>query len=393
MRILPLLSLLLVTGPAAAKDGWKLDLMAGAYGGAFDGLYTRTDSGGLAIVDAALEARLRTGDWMVTVDADAGHVQRVGTDLNETRFAGAVEVESRISSRWRLGAFAGADYTYRPGWPDQYQRRQDGYMRPTDRFTHLDWDVGAFVVASTGRRAFLRLGYGFSSMAYVDDPNYDATDDPTHITPKDSVLHHVHLSWRRLAEAWLLAIDLDLRRREYADVPARDAVTGNSSGNPMEVFHQFEPGVELELKHLAERLDLSFRYAYEVQQDIWEGYYSYGGHNPRLIAELAITDHLSAEVKLEAWWRQYGPDSKRPSELEDGKQRWDHRAEARGRLRWIFAGGLSAFGEVDYYVRETNYPDYVPGVNPPPPRLEYKYYDIDFDYANLTAFAGIEYRR
>jgi hypothetical protein len=393
MRLPALLPLLLVAGPAHARDGWTYPLLVGAYGGAFDGLGTRPESGGLGIVDARVLPELQSGGWTLQIPIALGHLQRFGTELNETHAAGGLEVENRVSNRWRLGVLGNVDYTYKQGWPDRYQRRADGYMRPTDRFTHLDWDVGAFAVASPAPHNFLRLTYVFSSADYTEDPNYDPLDDPMHITPKDHTMHHLDVSWRRLSDAWNLAVDLEFRRKEYADVLARDAVTGNTSGNPLQIYNQYEPGVEVKLKKLGRRLDLSLRYGYEIQDDVWQGYYSYGGHNPRLLADFAITDRVSAEVKLEAWWRQYGPDSKRPSELEDGNQRWDHRGEARGRLRWAFSGGLSAFAEVDYYVRETNYPDYVPGVNPPPPRDEYEYYDIAFDYTNLDVFAGIEYRR
>ena len=41
----------------------------------------------------------------------------------------------------------------------------------------------------------------------------------------------------------------------------------------------------------------------------YQGYYSLTGHHPRVVAKLAVTDHLTARARYEGWYRTYGPNS------------------------------------------------------------------------------------
>jgi hypothetical protein len=87
---------------------------------------------------------------------------------------------------------------------------------------------------------------------------------------------------------------------------------------------------------------------------------------------------------------QYGSSAKggaSPTPTEDGKDRRDDKARVSGQVRYRLRHGLHLVGEAEWTTRRTNYPDYRPGVYPAS-----RFYDIDFDYDNARAVAGVEWR-
>ena len=407
------LLLLLAAAPAAAqtapagKDGWTQELSLALHGGAYDGLGAREVAGGFAEVEAKLTPELRLGVWRLSLPLALDHVQRFGHEvtpapgqtlsLNETRGEAGVRVENRAHRlvRWSLaGSVFGAR---KADWPDLYQRNAAGEYRATDRYGFLAWDAGAGLWLQPAAKQFLRLDYRYARYDFAEDPNYDPLADPNHLTPGDRDLHRFEMSWRILSDAYLMAFELATSRQESFDQLARDAGTGSThyatNPNPSQVLVEVEPSVEVQLRRLGGRAEVSFRYGYELQSDTFQGSYSYGWQNPRLAAAVDLTERLSGDLRVEAWLREYGPDSKNPAALEDGQGRWDRRGEVRARLRYALAGSLSLVGQAQYVVRSTNYPDYVPGVYPAPPRDEFEYYDIGWDFTNVAAFVGVEYRR
>ncbi len=146
-----------------------------------------------------------------------------------------------------------------------------------------------------------------------------------------------------------------------------------------------EPSFEVELRKLGGgRADLSFQYGYEVQDDPYQGYYSFTGHNPRIVAKLSLTDRLSARARYEEWYRTYGPNAS--TRLEAGATRRDDSRTAFGaEASYRLAGNLSAHARLDWITRSTNFRDYVPnGIAPD--------YDIRWDYTNLWFLGGLQYK-
>lgn len=413
VTIVSLSSLLLAASPAAAqsaaagKDGWSHELSLALHGGAFDGLGARDVAGAFAEVEARFTPELRAGVWRLSLPLQLDHVQRFGFDvkaapgeslsLNETRGEAGFRLENRALRRVRFSLLGSVFGSFKPSWPDLYQRNVLGEYRGTDRYGFMAWDAGAGLTLQPAPKQFLRLEYRYARYDFPDDPNYDPLADPNHLTPGDRDLHRFEVSWRILADAYAMAFELAASRQESFDQLARDAGTGTThyatTPNPDQVLVEMEPAVEVQLRRLGGHGEVSFRYGYEVQNDTFQGYYSYGGHNPRLLASWEVTDRLTGDLKVEAWLREYGPSSKDPATLEDGQRRWDRRGEVRARLRYALRGALSLVGQAEYAVRSTNYPDYVPGVYPAPPRDEFAYYDIGWDYTNVSAFVGVEYRR
>jgi len=384
------LAALLAAAPARAAEPPKekrfvLRLEASALGGAFDGQGVRTDQGGLAVVEIKASPEIRGERWWLDVPFRVKHRQTIGADLSET--TGAVDVEPwyQASKRVRIGVLAGAFGASRPGWPDLYQRDSTGDLAPTDRYGYLAWRAGVQLYARPAPHQHLRARYRYVSYDFVQDPAFDELD-PMHLTPRDRARHELDLSWRYHQEAWAVALRLDASREAYGTLLARDRVTGSSAGNPKQELNDLEPSVELELTRMGGRLDLSFQYGLEILDDPFQGYYSYTGHHPRVLAKFAFTDRLVGRARYEGWYRTYGADGPDVPPLEIGAtRREDNRTALGAEVAYRLGGRLSAVAEAEWVTRSTNYADYVP---PPDGTSSY---DIQWDYTNLSFLAGVRY--
>ncbi|ACG74711.1 conserved hypothetical protein [Anaeromyxobacter sp. K] len=379
------------TRRAARRDasGWTLDARLGAYAGAFDGMGVRRDSGGLGIVEGALAPEWRGGDWTVGVPLRLAHRQTFGADLSETTGALDLTAERRLTRSFRAGPEVGVSGAYRPGWPDLYQRAPGGALASTDRFGYLAWHVGGQLWARPLPRSHLRLHYRYVSYAYRGEAAFQPDVNPMHLTPRDNVQHQVDLSWRYLGgESWAAAFRLDYTHRHDLDLLARNAGTGGTSGytNPDQKLSKLEPSVEVELKRLGGQLDASLRWGYVVQDDPFQGYYSYSGQHPRLDLDWTATGRLTLEGRVEAWLLEYGANGTSPARLDSGSRRYDRRVALRAGARYALTPAVSAVAEAEWVKRDTNYPDYVPD-----PATDAGY-DIRFDYENVRAIAGVEWR-
>lgn len=388
--------------PAPKEAPYALDLRAAAYGGAFDGYGIRKESGGLVVLElsATPEARGRRS-WFVELPVRASHRATPGADLSETLLGADVEPWLQISPGFRAGLTGGVVYLSRPDWEDLYQPQPDGSLAPTDRYGYLAWRAGIQAYGRPARHQHLRVRYRFVSYDYVDDPNYNPNvvegGDPMHLTPGDQEDHQVDLSWSYRQRTWALALRLDYTRRNELVLLSRSARTGSTRlapgsplyTTPLQRTSLWEPSAELTLEPLR-RVELAIRYGYDVQDDLYQGYYSYGQHHPRVVARWAATDRLAAAARYEGWFRTYGPNGTEPVsaggtvKLEYGDRRVSSRFLLGGEVEYLLAKGLLARARVEYVDRGTNYYDYVPPASS---------YDIDWDYLNLTAFAGIEYWR
>jgi len=374
------LAALIAAAPARAPEPPKKDrrlvlrLEATALGGAFDGQGVRTDSGGLAVIEVRASPELRGSGWGIGVPFRVARRQTIGADLSET--TGAVDAEPwfQVSKRVRLGLTGGVAGASRLGWPDLYQPGRP----PTDRYSYVAWRGGAELYARPAAHEHLRARYRFVSYDYVQDAAFDETLDPMHLTPRDRSRHEADLSWRHHQEAWALALRLGASRDRYATLLARQAGSGAASptGDKQELV-DVEPSVELELSRMGGKLELSFQYGFEIQDDPYQGYYSYTGHHPRLLAKLAFSDRLSGRVRYEGWYRTFGPDG---STRLDGTatRRKDSRMAVAAEAAYLLGGRLSAVAEAEFVTRSTNYTDSTT-------------FGIDWDYTNLSFLAGVRY--
>jgi hypothetical protein len=361
----------------------SLDWTVAALAGGFSGRGTRTDSGGLGVIQVSLDPTWKGPRFELAVPVDLAHEQTMGATLSETTGRVGIEPTWRTASGARLGLEAAVGGAWRPDWPDQYQRTAAGVLPKTDRYSYFLARGGASGWWRPGPGQHLRARYRLTSTSYREDPAFDPAT-PMHLTPRDNLRHDLDLSWRRLGGSTALGLRLSAFYRQDLVALARNAGTGGTTGNPKQTLAGGEPSVELELLR-GGPLELSLRYGLEVQVDTFDGYYSYVGQHPRAVVTWTAPAGLEVKVRGEAWLRTFGASSK--SNTEDGARLFDRRLAGAVGLRWPLSGRLSLVGDLEVRSRATNYPDYLPGVFPAT-----RFYDIAWDYTNVRALAGVEWK-
>ncbi len=315
-------------------------------------------------------------------------------DAPETRGAGRMAGEWRPAPSLRLSAGFGVAGVHRPGWSDPYQPEAAGQLLTTDRYSYLARELQAGV--AWGRHRLVTAGYSYRLSDYREDTRYEPIERPDHIAPADHEQHMLTLEsrwrWRRLRFRAAVAG----ARRHYFYVFARDAGTGAthaSAGgappNPLFTWLSVEP--RLGASWISPNLELDADLGYALTVDTFAGYYTRRGLHPVLHALNRPTSRLSVELTLGARLVRYGSDSYAPGpshpSLDDGSRRYDERF--RGALKVGFelgrGFGLDAVGSASS--RQTNFPDYRPGVFPASARLS-----IDWDYQTYSVALGLRYR-
>lgn len=379
-------------------SGWQLGVesSAAARAGALQGEGTRTLSAAVLRIDAEARPEAKRGPWRLRVPIDASHRETQGASLDETRGSAGVALRYRRGPELRVSVDAEVSAVWRPDWPDLYQPLADGSYATTDRYSHWDRELGVTVAGIPLRHHHARAKYEYSLVDYRQDPSFDALDAPNHLVPSDHDEHALDLSWRYFGRGWKAGIAADMSTKSYHFVFSRDALTGRTHAgaggpppNPLQELRGIEPALSLEREWRGGDLELDLSYGYEIQQDTFEGYYSYTGHHPE--AKLAWMVRPGHELSAKAWlrWRTYGPNSYAAGTGHPPLTYGDRRVDRRGSVSLGYRLGLgrkwAALAEADMLVRRTNFPPYEPGVFPAS-----RDYDIDWNYQNGTFLVGIE---
>jgi len=394
--------------PAGATPEAKAPAEAGApavearvnaAAGGFNGWNVRRQAGGLAEVGGALDVSLERGALTLDVPLRASHRQSIGTSLTESKGSAAVEGQWRTGWRHlRLSAALGVLGVWRPNWPDLYQPLGNGDYAPTSRYSHVDGIVTLQAAAKPLAHQHGRLKYRFTHSTSPQDPAFDAFVRPMHLTPMDADVNELDASWRYLGKGWAASARVDTFLRFDRWLFSRDAGTGlthaNPGGpppNPLQTFAGAEPSLELEGELLDGKLKLGVRYGYEVVRDLFDGYYSFDGHHPRLQVRWRAPLDVELSLQLEAWLRGYGPNGYAAGgnhpPLAWGDHRVDNRVAATLEGRYPLKPQLALTAKFRVVNRATNFPDYVPYTYPATAG-----YDIKWSYTNVLATAGAEYR-
>lgn len=318
-------------------------------------------------------------------------------ELTERSGKAELELTLRTSNRLRVTLSTEGRVTSRPDWPDLYQPRGDGTLGPTDRFSHLDVGGGLALTAIPIAHWHTHLDLAATRRDYVTDPMYSLSR-PTHIPPKDHVEMSAKADVRYFGEGWKAGGGIDIGYRSYASIYARDAGTGLTHAgaggpppNPLYRVATFEPQLDGDLDLAGGAGELDASYGYEIVNDLFQGYYTYRGHHPKAKLRWRF-GQVEITIKTELAWRTYGKDSyamgsNHPA-LTFGDRRVDRRWSASLTPRYAVTRALAITGDVDYSIRRTNFPDYVPGLFP-----DTQEYDIAWNYQNLVATVGVEYRQ
>ena len=382
----------------AAKERFTYDLRLATWGGGFDGLGVRRQSGGLAVVEASGRPQIKGEGWYLDVPVKIAHRQTFGTDLSETKGSLDLEAWYVASKRLRLGLDAGLSGASRKDWPDLYQPTNGlgGALLSTDRYSYLAWRVGPRLYARPAPHQHLRASYRFVSYDYGTDPAFDPdpiTGDAMHLTPRDRTEHRVDLSWRYHQDSWRIGATLDYTRREFKTLLARNRRTGatpnngpgGTESNPKQELTIWQPAAEVTLMRMGGKLEVSLGYGLDVWNDPYQGYYSLTAHVPKAQVQLELGEKLGVKAGLSGWYATYTADGSSRVEVP-GARRKSSRTTLEGEGEYKLTGALSLRAQVEWTTRSTNYRDFVP-----PPNGTSSY-DIDWDYTNLWVLAGIQYR-
>lgn len=371
-----------VTAPATDRNAYELRVRA--LGGAFDGMGVRTDSGGVGILQLDFTPRFGYGQRTIEIPLRLDHRQTWGASLSETVVGAGVDVvrrEGPAESAW----LAGASYTLRPNWPDLYQPDGVGGLGKTDRYSHFQGLLGWRYWAKLGEGRNARVKIRYLHTLYPRDPNYDAATSVVHLAPRDNGTLKIDTSYRVVKKGYAWAVRLDGFVRQDFVLLAKNAGTGGTSrSNPKERLLGIEPAAEIELR--TKPIDAGVGLGYVAQVDTFAGYYSFTAPNPFVHLQIAPKSALTAELRAEAELRRFGPNSK--AATEDGKRLRDTRYTVKGDVKYRLTDGFSLVAEGSWTKRDTNFPDYVPGVYPSVTSL----YDIKWDYTNTMVTAGVEWR-
>ena len=378
-------------------DGWFFVLPAKARVGCG---YTN-GAGSLDVEGAELdlslrvrpELRLRTTAARIALELGYRHAETFGYSLREGRFDAGLSASARLGAGFRGGARGDLAYVWRPAWPDLYQPilgergEPTGLLGETDRYSHFDLGGEGWVGWRASKAFEIDLYGGYRDRRYRIDPAFDAVLAPTHVVPFTSyrIAGGARADGRIDLFRWL--VDLGLESIHYRYQYARDRETGLTHAgpggpiaNPLQRFFRVSIREKNRFWIRALRTHAGIGLYYGHNEDIFEGYYSYDDFGGEVSIRVRPIGALAIEAEYEPIARRYGNSSKPNGERTAAF----HRALLRVEYGF-WRRRLTPFLEASLRVSSTNFPDYVPFENPPG-----QLYDIDFDYLNVRALAGLE---
>ncbi len=379
---------------------WEFESELGVEGrgGYFSGEGTLRESGGF--IESAADAQLDFSKqrWRIRVPISAARRQAVGTDLNENRGRIGAAVRYRQGPKLKLTWRADLAGRQRSNWPDQYQPNTDGSLKGTDRFSRWSPKLGFDLAAVPFFRQHIQLEYSFERFDYRQDPAFAAVDAPTHLVPGDRTEHRLHLSWLHTTSVWKLGGGADAKLEQSAFAFSRDAGTGlthagagGTPPNPLQRLRSTEPFLRATYGRIKNRFRINLRYGFEINDDTFQGYYSYTEHRPSVLLSLRPDTKTKLKLRAALYWRRYGANSyavggSHPA-LDYGDRRVVHRGTGSVNLERTISSNWALIGGIKVAISRTNFPDYMPGVFP-----STRNFNIDWDSDNWQANAGAEWR-
>ncbi len=390
---------------AGGRPELELDLDLDVSEGAGAIVGYRTRRGRAMLLEGRLRAvpELTYGILRLQLDADLRHRTTLFPsndliDVPQYQGDGTLDVRLRPSRRFRLHLGAELRGMLRPGWADQYQPQLDRTLLPTDRYSY--WSRGFYgnVQAIPIDHHHARIGYRYVILEYEHDPSFDPIGRPTHLVPRSHEEHDVEAAWHFLDDGLRIGGSVESFYRSYFWAFARDAGTGMTHAgpgglnpNPLERLWGITPAFDVEIPLLEKKLTLDLEYAHDIVIDLFQGYRTHHAPKPSVALDAKPTDDLDVSVSAELRLRHYfdggyAQSANHPA-LDYGDARLDTRLKMRLRLEQTLVHGLRAFFSYEFVWRDTNFPDYQPGVFP-----SARAYDVDWDYTNHEVLGGLRYR-
>ncbi len=389
--------------------GWRSTLGASAElgGGRFDGQGLHRAEGAFTELRARLEPAIHQKRGL-RLDGDLRYEQRdtYGATFAERRLRAGLDASHPVLERTRAGVGALFRSRQRPGWPDLYQPRAGegdagaDALGSTDRYSRRTIGGHALVLHRFRGPVRLSLRAGLRDTVYTHDPTFDPVLGPNHLTPGDKRqwFGSVAVAGRSIGKLWRYRFAARMSDTRYQYRFARDAGTGSThaglggvDANPLEhlVRARLRHRSSLRARPLKTRFILTG--GYTRTEDLWDGYYTSDGVDVGIGLRVRPIHRLVISGSLGLDWRWYGEDGYREGgrhpPLNYGVTRRATRRTISSRIAYSFwRRHLTAFAEAKWRARETNFPDYEPGVYP-----VNRAYAIDWDTSTRQIRVGLSF--
>jgi len=333
-------------------------------------------------------------------EGEKGFLGAQGTSYTLDSIKQYIRIGGDIEKRnWEYSLDVKYLWNYRPKWPDLYQPNPlnfggapdpnaQSYL-PTDRnsYHRVQPEIGFTYTGASWLVGF--TGSYIRNLEYID-PSFSSAV-PIHLTP--TIYHAGELEilgkWKKSDRFWL-ELKNTSEFRVYDIELSRDAVTGRThyATTPNPNYKEFnnEFVVTPVFRNKAAGLRFYPFAAFLTNIDLFQGYYSYLGFETGF--ELKQRFHkwkyafaLSEEMQF------FGKNGFDPVKTTDGTNLHKYYTKGSADVEFKLGERVEIFLEGKIFMKWTNYPAYVPGVNPGA-----KNYDIQFGFNNYSLVSGITYK-
>ncbi len=307
-------------------------------------------------------------------------------------------------------------FVYRPDWPDLYQPDpylyDAGYdlnnvkLDSTDRYSYHMYNPEAGFLYRIKKTMRINLDAGYVRKRGYEDRNFDPSL-PGHLTPDNYSKVYGEISFNNFSNRRVFNYKVSNRYylMESDEELSRDRVTGKTHyiTGPNPLYKEWNNKTELDLILVVRKLNMKIRpfYAYRINTDTFQGYYSYTEHDFGIkFQQRLLKKKLKWSVMGERRLRSYTDDGYGYSgatgghfPLTDGTVLYKNYWIVNLKVGYTVGRSLEVFGRYMFKDKDTNYPSYVPGVNPTTDITQpgTKNYDIDFSYTNQRFDLGVKY--
>ena len=300
-----------------------------------------------------------------------------------------LDFEAKMKYRWML----------RPSWPDLYQPNplvygaasdpDFGSYLPTDRnsYHRLEPVVSLDYKGIQNVPLSLTTSY-IRNLEYVD-PNYSASL-PSHLPPTTYSAFNGEIAVIfKTSDSVHIKLANETEYRTYDFELARDSVTGKThyTKTPNPLYQELGNKTTLGFDFILASIGMKIKpfASLDINIDLFQGYYSYTGITPGIEIQQKAGG-FAYKIKFAEELQFFGPNSYDVNKTTDGASLYKYLTRASVNLKYSFNKHVESFIDADMVLKETNYPAYVPGVNP-----KSKNYAIDFNFKNYSIVGGVIY--
>ncbi len=331
-------------------------------------------------------------------------VDRSSSTLDKMTNYLSAKLNYKASKKLTLGFNVNYKWVLKPDWPDNYQTNPAVFttgnnitLLPTDRYSYhrIRFAILGDYKIRNYLPVFGQLGYT-RKIATVDS-NFNL-NNPNHLTPSD---YHVLLLTLgiKYKKKTLLNGELSNTLKKTWDTVqlSRDATTGithfTTTPNPLYEEINNNTTFKVIFNFRKQKLKITPSYNLEINVDQFQGYYSFLGHTFGLEVAQKLSKKFKYKFNASGEIQNFGSNSYGTSAshipLSSGSRLFRHYIRLKLKTIYAMSKHVDLFFRSSLVIKNTNFPNYVPGVNP---TSGTKNYDIDFSYTNFSFDFGVTYK-